>query len=310
MKEELSKRHPRQDNEDEKVWQKAINARAFDVMRGFLPAGAATNLAWHTELRQANDQLQRLRNHPLAEVCAVAETITKALNEMYPSSFKHKRYEATESYISSWMKNQYYFDGDHFWNNAPGVTLQRDGIDREMLKQYSSILSNRPTKTEPPKYLAECGQIQFTFLLDFGSFRDIQRHRAVIQRMPLLTNKRKFGEWYFDQMPEELQTKARTFLTNYSKGVTKLGLSLEETQYYIPMGYEVACRITGDIPAFIWLIELRSGISVHPTLRVIAQDMGKQMLKEFSDLGLKLYIEDDVDRFNIKRGTQDIVEKT
>ena len=309
MKVELAKRHPRQESEDEKVWQKAINARAFDIMRGFLPAGAATNLAWHTELRTANDQLQRLRNHPLLEVRRVAETITEALGEMYPSSFKHKRYEATEAYISTWMRNQYYFDGDAFWNGSPGVTLRSDRIDREQLTLYRDILENRPVKTEPPKFIAECGQVQFTFQLDFGSFRDVQRHRAVIQRMPLLTDKRGFGAWYFLQMPEELREKAQIFLKTYSAKTAELGLSPEETQYYIPMGYEVACRITGDIPALIWLIELRSGIDVHPTLRVIAQKMGKILLDKFGNLGLKVYIDESLDRFNIRRGTQDIVEK-
>lgn len=309
MKTELAKRHPRQEGEDEKVWRKAINARAFDVMRGFLPAGAATNLAWHTELRNANDHLGRLRNHPLQEVRTVAETALAALAEAYPSSFKHKRYETTEAYAQQWMKHDYYFDGDAFWNGAPGVTLRRNMIDRELLARYRGILSNRPVKAEPPKFLAECGQVQFTFLLDFGSFRDIQRHRAVIQRMPLLTDQRGFGTWYFEQMPGALRARALTFLKAYSEGLGKLSLSPEERQYYVPMGYEVACRVTGDIPALIWLVELRSGISVHPTLRVIAQDMGKLLLEEFGDLGLKLYLDESKDRFNIKRGTQDIVEK-
>src|SRR3989344_1720543 len=92
MKEELAKRHPRQEGEDEKVWRKAINARAFDVMRSFLPAGAATNLAWHTTLRHATDHLLRLRHHPLQEVRDVAQAVQEALGEMYPSSFKQKLY--------------------------------------------------------------------------------------------------------------------------------------------------------------------------------------------------------------------------
>lgn len=314
MKQELAERHHRQSDEDEKVWQKAINARAFDIMRGFLPAGAATNLAWHTQLRHAADHLQRLRNHPLMEVRAVASSIQEALDEMYPSSFKQKHYPASEAYVEGWMQEMYYFDMDPSTSmrviaHRDGVYLERDTIDRLLLKEYRAVLEKRPIKTEPPKFLAECGTMQFSFLLDYGSFRDLQRHRSLIQRMPLLTDKRGFGAWYLDQMPEQLRKDAILFLARYSNEIEKLGLSPELTQYYIPMGYQVPCRITGDLPAHIWLVELRSGINVHATLRTVSQNIGTLMLEQLGEHGLKLYIDTSKDRFNYKRGTQDIVEK-
>lgn len=309
MKQELAKRHPRQENEEEKVWQKAINARAFDVMRGFLPAGAATNLAWHGELRQVADQLLRLRNHPLQEVRDTAGVIQEALDEMYPSSFKQKRYPATEEYVSNWMRDMYYFNGKSHWHGKDNIVLEHNAVDTSLLEEYREVLAKRPIKAEPPKFLAECGDMQFSFLLDFGSYRDLQRHRSLIQRMPLLTDQFGFGAWYFEQMPEVLEKKALEFLKQYKEKLAALKLSPELTQYYVPMGYLVACRITGDLPALIWLIELRSGISVHPTLRVIAQDMAKILTKELGALAPKLYVDESDDRFNYKRGTQDITEK-
>ncbi len=315
MKEELARRHPRQEGEDEKIWQKAINVRAFDIMRSFLPAGAATNLAWHGELRQMADQLIRLRNHPLPEVRDVAAAAQEALDEMFPSSFKQKKYIATESYTRMWMEELYYFnfkneDLSRRQAHLQGATLERDSVDRALLRDYTEVLKNRPVKTEPPKFLAECGQMQFTFLLDFGSYRDLQRHRALVQRMPLLTDSWGFEPWYFEQMPAPLRDKAMNFLAQYEKKVRELRLNAVEAQYYLPMGYRVACRITGDLPALIWMVELRSGISVHPTLRTIAQDIGRQMLTKLGEYGLVLYIDNSEDRFNYKRGAQDIVEKS
>ena len=317
MKEELSLRHPRELTEDEKIWQKAINARAFDVMRSFLPAGAATNLAWHTELRHAADHLLRLRNHPLLEVREVAKAVHDALDEMFPSSFKQKIYEDTEEYTRKWMEDYYYFDfvsgikaDDVFERIMSGVMLEQDSIDYRLLSGYSDILSNRPRiKAEPPKFLAECGTMRFSFLLDFGSFRDIQRHRAIVQRMPLLTDTWGFHDWYLDQMPLSLASKARSFLKDYKYQLESLNADAFTKQYYLPMGYRVACRITGDIPALIWLAELRSGLSVHPTLRKIAHDIVKMMEERLGPYGLKLYVDNQPDRFNIKRGTHDIVEK-
>ncbi len=310
MKAELARRHPKQENENEKVWRKAIDARAFDIMRGFLPAGAATNLAWHTQLRAAADHLARLRNHPLAEVRDIATAIQDALAEMHPSSFGQKHYEASEAYTKDWLRDHYYFDGDDAWHGTQGVTLEYDGLDHTLLKnQYARILADRPTKTEPPKYLSECGILRYSFLLDFGSFRDIQRHRAVTQRMPLVTARHGFAEWYFEQMPSALQGKARSFLAIYEKAVAALGLCDTNAQYFIPMGYRVPCRVTGDLPALIWLVELRSGVAVHPTLRTIAQTIGESMLDVCKDVGLELYLDTTPDRFNFNRGTHDIVEK-
>jgi thymidylate synthase ThyX len=94
----LKERFPKDNNADEKIYEKAIKARAFDILRGFLPAGATTNLAWTTNLRQAADKITLLRHHPLEEVKNTAIAIDQALKEAYPSSFGHKLYDDTENY--------------------------------------------------------------------------------------------------------------------------------------------------------------------------------------------------------------------
>ncbi len=309
MKEELMRRHPKQDNEDEGVWKKAINARSFDVMRAFLPTGATTNLAWHGTLRQIADHLLLLRNHKLDEVREVGVQLHSALDEMYPNSFKQKIYPATESYVENWMAEHYYYFDDRSNRPHRGVVMEHDGIDRKLLQSYSNILTTRPPRAEMPKIVGECGTVRFSFLLDFGSFRDVQRHRPVVQRMPLLTTAWGFGSWYLEQMPPDLRHKAQALLVDHARKLEELDVTPLYRQYYIPMGYQVLCRLTGDLPALSWLVELRSGISVHATLRTVAQDMGSLLLHRFGDSGLTLHIDRSEDRFNYKRGTQDIVEK-
>src|SRR3989344_6854530 len=44
----LKTQFPIGEGEKEGIYDKAIAARAFDILRGFLPAGSTTNLAWHT----------------------------------------------------------------------------------------------------------------------------------------------------------------------------------------------------------------------------------------------------------------------
>ena len=213
---DLTKKHSRQEGEDEKVYTKAIKARAFDIIRGFLPAGASTNLSWHTNLRQAADHLMQLRHHPLPEVKEVALKIEEALKEAHPHSFRQKLYPHTENYNMSLMEN-YYFSPKK-WSDFSCTTNR---FDKQKLKGFRKQLKTRPMKTELPKNVRKCGTIEFDFLLDFGSFRDIQRHRALHQEMPLLTEKFGFEDWYLNNLPTTIKKDALILLNEQKREISK-----------------------------------------------------------------------------------------
>lgn len=314
VREHLREQFPRKEGEDEKVYGKAINARGFDILRGFLPAGAATNLAWHTNLRQAADHITLLRHHPLAEVRTVAEAMESSLQEAYPSSFGHKRYEATEAYRERWMQMQYFRGMEHLQSKALiagrcDVTMKYNTLDKNLLDEYGDMLGSRPPKTELPKQMAECGTIQFEFLLDFGSFRDIQRQRSVIQRMPLLSSKFGMHPWYFESLPAEVAQEAQDLVRGQLNIIEMLPKDDSVRQYYLPMGMYVPCRLTGDLPALVYVVELRAQATVHPTLHETALSMADVLLEQFGKRGLKLYVDREKGRFDVKRGLQDIVRK-
>jgi hypothetical protein len=200
------------------------------------------------------------------------------------------------------IKDYYYHN-----KNCPDFKLVNNSINTKLLPK--KILERRPTKTELPKHLAEAGTLQFEFLLDFGSFRDIQRHRAVIQRMPLLTIEIGFEEWYLRELPKELQLKAKTFLKKQERKIKNLKISKEEKQYYIAMGYKISNRLTGNIPALVYLAELRVTRFVHPTLRNKAKMIASTLSKLLGKFGLIIHIDKEIDRFDIKRGEHDIIFK-
>lgn len=301
----LTQLFPRQDGEEEEKYVKAIGARAFDVMRGFLPAGSATKFSVHVTLRQASDELMRLRHHPLEEVREVALAVEDALKEKYPASFSHKRYEATEAFNAKWMRESYYF---RFFKD-PGFSGNTNNFHRRRLGLYRSTLESRPPKTELPKELAACGTIEFNFMLDFASFRDLQRHRAVSQRMPLLEIAGGFEEWYLNELPEDIRRQACVLLKDQENRMKDLNTTQEIKQYYTAMGYRTECEVVGSLPALVYLVELRATRFVHPTLRKRAQQMADYLEKEFGSLGLKIHLDQDPDRFDVKRGEHDIVMK-
>jgi len=303
--EHLKKQFLRQKKEDEKIYDKAIKARAFDITRSFLPAGATTNLAWRMNFRQFADELMLLRHHPLEEVRDIAEKAEAALKKMYSSSFGQERFPRTENYNRYWMQEKYYYKN----KKAKNFELVYNKIDRKILANYKDILKKRPLKTELPPAIAECGIAAYEFLLDFGSFRDLQRHRAVAQRMPLLTCDHKFNQWYLNSLPPDLRKKAVKFIGSQEKKIKSLKISDEEKQYYIAMGYRVPCRFAGDLKALVYMAELRSTRFVHPTLVEQILKMIKSLKRLFAKDGLIFHLDEEPNRFDIERGKQDIEDK-
>lgn len=299
----LREKFSKKPGEDEAVYNRAIKARSFDILRGFLPAGITTQLSWHTNLRQAHDKLVLLRHHPLKEIRLTAEEILSKLKDKYPSSFSHQKYTDQERYRQFLADKYFYFVNKGFKKDF----VARTNIDKKALAEYQPLIKKRPIKTGLPHFLAELGNVTFDFLLDFGSFRDIQRHRNGVCRMPLLTTQFGFNEWYLEQLPDKIRREALKLIKEQVSAIKKLKATPEEKQYYIAMGFNVTCRVSYGLPAVLYVIELRSGVMVHPTLRLVAHKMYHSLSKMFP--GLTVYPDLGQDDWDVRRGLQDIKEK-
>lgn len=298
----LTQKYPQKEGEKDSIYQKAIQARGFDILRGFLPAGCTTYLSWHTNLRQAHEHLALLEHHPLNEVKNLAIKLREELTKQYANSFSHKKYSTQEHYFEQWVSQYSYFNP----TEHPDFEFSHN-LKQDYLQNFKDLLSTRPIKTNLPNFLGKFGQCNFKFKLDFGSFRDIQRHRNGECLMPLLTFDFGFYQWYLDQLPESLRQKALDLLAEQEDAIKKLTSDQLIQQYYIPMGYTVAVDVTYKLPAAIYLSELRSGKTVHPTLRKRAQQMGQALADNIENLMMHLDL--DLDDWDIRRGTQDITLK-
>jgi hypothetical protein len=153
----------------------------------------------------------------------------------------------------------------------------------------------------------ELGTVSFEFIMDFGSFRDVQRHRHGVCRMPLLTTSLGFNSWYLAQLPEALKDAAVKLIEGQVVAIGQLPTTPEIKQYYIALGFNVFTRITYGLPATVYVTELRSGKAVHPTLRKIAHKMYGGLIETFPKL--KLHCDLGADDWDFRRGLQDIVKK-
>jgi len=303
IREFLRGKYPKKPDEDEKVYEKAIVARSFDIMRGFLPAGITTQLSWHTNLRQAWDKVSVLRHWPLPEVKEMAEGILNKLKEKYPHSFCHNFYDDQENF-----RAQTFGKYSYFHEPKTSAFSYTTNISNDDLNKYREVISTRPQKTNLPNFLAELGLVTFNFLLDYGSFRDIQRHRNGVCRMPLLTTEISFNQWYLDQLPDDLRQEALVLIEKQKTAVAALNAVPEIKQYYISLGFNVSCRVTYALPAAVYVAELRSMKTVHPTLRTVAHKMTDTLKTRFPEM--VMHSDTSLDDWDVRRGLQDIVVKS
>lgn len=306
----IAEKYPRRSDEDPKVYERAVSARAFDVMRAFLPAGAHTYLSWTTNLRQANDKLRWLCEHPDAGIARVGKAIFDAAAKRYPHSFGQESLKTSrdsgsaaivDAYVRSAMKHDYFLGPASVAPPAPRVTAL---VDEQLFQQAAELLESRPRGGELPPWLAEVGTVRSEFRLDFGSFRDLQRHRSGTIRMPMLTTKLGFHRWYLDELPEEVRDVAVGLIATQIAAIDKLRCEPVVAQNYVAMGFQVSCRVTQPFPAFVYRLELRSSKTVHPTLRAVVHDEIAWFRSRFPRVAL--HVDTDPDSWTVRRGKQTI----
>lgn len=302
-------KHPQRPEEKDTDYARAVGARTFDILRGWLPAGITTQLSWHTNLRQAGDHLNLLTKHPSQEVQGISSVLRSLLHETYSSSGLDRNLASVTGVTSGaeereaweWMMMEKYAYQDT--NGKPFQTTVR----RSALTAYEGLLRTRPRGSVLPHFLSDLGQVSFAFSLDFGSFRDIQRHRNGVCRMPLLTLEEAFHPWYLAQLPEGVFLEGQKLLEEQEAAILNLKASPVDTQYYIALGYCVTCSVTYSLPAAVYVLEIRSAKTVHPTLRQTIHGMIRSFQSEFPEV--PLHVDMDPDDWDVRRGVQTITEK-
>jgi len=305
---------PLQEGESPNLWKKTIKARAFDIARGLLPAGATTFVSWHTTLSHAHEHLAELAHHPLEEISSLAAGVRAALRTKYPASFGH----VPDPEVEAFMKATY-----SAYQVEPGTPLESGDFKTSTslfnlvaATDNDRLYNNRPGRAFLSRAVEAWGRITFRFPLDFGSFRDLQRHRSCLLEMPVLTM-RSFSPWYLEQISRYLSTDVdgATHLDVVHRMKESIGILVKRAealtddvlvrQYYIPMGFEVDTTIRCDLRSAVYIARLRSSQAVHPTLRVVSQKMANWIDAHFPGLSQADF---GPDEWSLKRGQHDIVQ--
>jgi thymidylate synthase ThyX len=81
----FAERYPKEPGDSDFVWRQSVRAKAFDVLRGMLPAAATSNLGIYASGQAYESLLLRMRAHPLTEARTYADLMLTELRKVIPS---------------------------------------------------------------------------------------------------------------------------------------------------------------------------------------------------------------------------------
>lgn len=206
---------------DQAVVERAIKARAFDICRSLLPWGATTNVAWYGNIRAITQHLAWLNselnpNREYTNITPYVEQIYNALQDFLPSSVTKVLADTRPG--DPWPYPLTVSDVSY----ENGI-INEDGDDGE-------------------------------FLLDFGSWRDLNRHRIGKHTVDLNTRfSCGFHSWY--------ETMLAKHGVEYK--IPKIVNSINERL----LGEEIKYSYYCPREQLDYLVFRRGQDDVHPTLR-------------------------------------------
>lgn len=235
------------DNPTESKYNNLIKAFAFDIGRGFLPAGCRTQLSVTMNMDAMKEHLVRLYNyHPLPEVRGTAESALQLLHLNYPSAF------ADWDIGSKYDTEVCYYTPEEWTDTKTTKLVVRD-----------NDLLGDPMPTPP--------FVSGVFNLDFGSWRDIQRHRPGVQAYTAISSS-DFNPWYLhmlSQYDQQLATEAYDCIATHLLPKVHQATGYEY-QYLMPMMFSVLHYVTLPLDKAFYMLKLRMAPTVHATLRLEA----------------------------------------
>lgn len=265
-------------------YEKTLDAIAFDYCRSLLPAGAVTSLSWTGSLRSLNDHLHTLAGHYLEEVRNIAVELYTSLQAAYPSSFKTGKLTPYTSTAYASTHASHYYSADKPLEVTSWTPSEEERDQAIFLRTSAELQTSGRGRsvTDHVQYYKIRG------LLDFGSFRDLQRHRNGFNLLPSLTTEHGFSPYHMTAFVEmdKFSPGLSSDIDSTLLQVRRLDLCYDspDVAYAIPLGFKVPVNLVWSNGQLEYVLRLRSSTSVHPTLRDFIFDL--ESLASVHALGL------------------------
>jgi thymidylate synthase ThyX len=325
----IKTRVPRRDTQSERAYETACRAKAYDLLRYLLPASTLTNLGLTINARALEHLLTKLLSHPLEEARDIAVAMKREAEKVVPTLLKYAAYSSYIAETDQAMRQlgRELSAGEDFLE-TPAVNLVRFPLDAEeqlaaailygyahapwaQVVKHIGMLSAESRELIIDDYLQRRGphdqplraleHLYFTFdiVLDYGAYRDIQRHRMATQ------TRQDFSTRYGYSVPDDIVAYGlgEVFHEGMARAAEAYGRIAEdyplEAQYVLPLAYRVRVLFTWNLRELFHFIQLRSAKQGHSSYRQIAQQVYREI--ERVHPALARYIRVDLSDYQLGR---------
>jgi hypothetical protein len=163
----------------------------------------------------------------------------------------------------------------------------------DALQEHIDMIFQNRGQYEPVPSGLGVGQLIFSGFIDFGAWRDLQRHRRGFQFKLQPTT--RFGY----QLPEFIVDHDGLLkICEEAINAIELENSKTKSEYFVLLAHNVQFTYVCTVEQAIYLIELRTSPAGHISYRRFAQDMAKCLFQAFPELERHVRVcwEDETDR--------------
>jgi len=293
------------EKQTDRGYDTACRATTFDILRYLLPAAVRTNIGLTVNARSLQTLITKLLSQPLTEGRDLGQRIKVEAQHIVPTLLKYADHNPYRDETLAAMENLVNEipelsgkgssgaqSGVHLTSSEPDIEdrLVTALLYGQTTRAFEDILcavrKMEPTRKEQivDEYLRRRGKHDGTgrelerifctveMVMDYGAYRDVQRHRMATQTLQPLTPSLgyeipadliAFG--YEDQFTKLMDRAVAAY-----DGIAAAGLE-KEAAYALPLATRVRVLFTWNLREVFHFVELRSARQGHPSYRRIAQ---------------------------------------
>ena len=300
----IKKQQPLTADQPLKYWEASCKAQACDVARYLLPTATYTNLGMTINARGLEYALVKFLSHPLEELRAIGREMKEVALKVTPTLIKFadereyikqhvelirtescNHYEgispeqprsavelvwhdplAVEKYITALL----YHGGQQSYHQIFQTASRMSWREKERIVDASFV--QRGPFDAPPR---ECEVVEYMhdILMDYGAFRDIQRHRMSTQMNQDVTVVHGY-EMPYKISEAHLESEFETAMARAAELYHEVSGDFPyEAQYCVPLAYRKRTLVSWNLRELHHVIALRSTPKGHPSYRRIAQQL-------------------------------------
>ncbi len=320
MNEYMKTKFVKSDEETDGAYAMKIKNKVLDNIRYMLPVACLTNLGMTINARNLSRAIVKLLSNPLKEMQEIGQELKECSSKITPTLMKHaeksefmeknqNKLEEISKIIQGEKKESendielVHYDSEAEEKFISTIIYKNSNLPfKEVMEKVKTLPLEEKQKiidtafeglekhdipireTEIPEYI-------FDILVDYGAFRDIQRHRICTQINPDLSPD------YGYSVPQDIMDAG--FGLHYRECMEKANLTFKkmkekfpkEAQYVLPLAYRKRVLMKMNLREVFHFIRLRSGKMGHISYRRIAQKMHTLINEVHPMLGKNLVVD-------------------